>query len=54
LSRPHRHLGGGTISSFRQFLFGGRAFAVGFGSLATRVSVTSYFTRLPPRTRISA
>jgi len=35
--------------SFLSFLFGGVAFAVGFGLLAAGVSVTSYFSRLLPR-----
>jgi hypothetical protein len=34
---------------FLSFLFGGVAFAVGFGLLAAGVSITSYFTRLLPR-----
>jgi hypothetical protein len=34
---------------FLSFLFGGVAYAVGFGLLAAGVSVTSYFTRLLPR-----
>ena len=33
---------------FLSFLFGGVAYAVGFGLLAAGVSVTSYFTRLLP------
>ena len=34
---------------FVSFLFGGAAYAVGFGLLAAGVSVTSYFSRLLPR-----
>jgi hypothetical protein len=34
---------------FLSFLFGGVAYAVGFGLLAAGVSVTSYFTRVLPR-----
>jgi hypothetical protein len=34
---------------FFSFLFGGVAYAVGFGLLAAGVSVTSYFSRLLPR-----
>jgi hypothetical protein len=34
---------------FQSFLFGGTAYAVGFGLLAAGVSVTSYFSRLLPR-----
>ena len=34
---------------FLSFLFGGVAYAVGFGLLAAGVSVTSYFARLLPR-----
>jgi len=34
---------------FLSFLFGGTAYAVGFGLLAAGVSVTSYFYRLLPR-----
>jgi len=34
---------------FLSFLFGGTAYAVGFGLLAAGVSVTSYFSRLLPR-----
>ena len=34
---------------FLSFLFGGAAYAVGFGLLAAGVSVTSYFSRLLPR-----
>jgi hypothetical protein len=34
---------------FLSFLFGGAAYAVGFGLLAAGVSVTSYFYRLLPR-----
>jgi hypothetical protein len=34
---------------FLSFLFGGVAYAVGFGLLAAGVSVTGYFTRLLPR-----
>jgi hypothetical protein len=35
--------------SFLSFLFGGTAYAVGFGLLAAGVCVTSYFSRLLPR-----
>ncbi len=35
--------------SFLSFLFGGAAYAVGFGLLAAGVSVTSFFTRTLPR-----
>ena len=34
---------------FLSFLFGGAAYAAGFGLLAAGVSVTSYFSRLLPR-----
>jgi len=37
------------VLHFLSFLFGGVAFAVGFGLLAAGVSVTSYFFRLLPR-----
>jgi hypothetical protein len=35
--------------SFLSFLFGGAAYAIGFGLLAAGVSVTSFFTRTLPR-----